>query len=193
MNSQIRDSGGKNFWKLNINKKYNIIYADPPWRYSTDVSRHYDTVPIEGIYNFPIDRIAAKNCALFLWIPFPILPQATETLKHWGFRYVTVAFVWIKTNKINGKPFLGLGNWTRANAEICLMGFRGKLKRKSKGVRQLVFSQLREHSRKPDEVRDSIVELLGDISRIELFARQTIKGWDCWGNETTKFNKEVKK
>ena len=145
-------------------------------------------MPIEEIYKFPIDNIADENCALFLWVTYPILSEAIETVKKWGFRYVTVAFTWIKTNKNNGKPFFGLGNWTRANAEICVLGFRGKLKRKSNKVSQVVLSPLREHSRKPDEIRDKIVELMGDLPRIELFARQSANGWDCWGNETNKFN-----
>ncbi len=177
-------------WNLKIKKKYNIIYADPPWKYGTNVKGHYDCVPIEEICKFPIDNIASENCALFLWVTYPILPECIETLKRWGFRYVTVAFTWIKTNKNNGQPFMGLGNWTRANAEICLLGFRGTLSRKSNKIRQVVLSPLREHSRKPDEIRDFIVELLGDLPRIELFARQKFKGWDCWGNETSKFNKE---
>ena len=179
-------------WNLNVNKKYNIIYADPPWKYSTTNSfTKYPCVPIKHIKKFPIQQISEKNCALFLWVTYPILPECIETLKEWGFRYVTVAFTWVKTNKNDGKPFFGLGNWTRANAEICLLGIKGKLSRKSNKVRQVVLSPLREHSRKPDEIRNSIVELLGDIPRIELFARQTVNGWDCWGNETKKFN-EVK-
>lgn len=176
-------------WKVKSNKKYNIIYADPPWKYGTDVSKHYPTVPIEDIYKFPIDKFADKDCALFLWVTYPILPEALETVKKWGFRYVTTAFTWIKTNKNNGQPFFGLGNWTRANAEICVLGFRGKLPRKSNKVAQVVLSPLREHSRKPDEIRDKIVELLGDLPRIELFSRQSVNGWDCWGNETNKFNR----
>lgn len=175
-------------WDVSNNKKYKIIYADPPWKYGTDVSKHYPTVPIESIYKFPIDKFADKDCALFLWVTYPILPEALETVKKWGFRYVTTAFTWIKTNKNNGKPFFGLGNWTRANAEICVLGFRGKLPRKSNKVAQVVLSPLREHSRKPDEIRDKIVELLGNLPRIELFSRQSVKGWDCWGNETNKFN-----
>ena len=175
-------------WNVNIKKKYNIIYADPPWKYGTDVSRHYPTVPIKDIYTFPIEKIADENCALFLWVTFPILPEALETVRKWGFRYVTVAFNWIKTNKRKGTPFIGMGNWTRANAEICVLGFKGKLQRKSNRVSQIVLSPLREHSRKPDEIRDKIVDLLGDLPRIELFARQTAQGWDCWGNQTKKFN-----
>ena len=175
-------------WKIKSNKKYNIIYADPPWKYGTNVGKHYDCIPIKDIYALPINKFADENCALFLWVTFPILPEAIETMKRWGFRYVTVAFTWIKINKRKGNPFVGMGNWTRANAEICLLGFRGKLKRKSKKVSQVVLSPLREHSRKPDEVRERIVELLGNLPRIELFARESMKGWDCFGNETTKFN-----
>jgi len=175
-------------WKIKSNKKYKIIYADPPWKYGTNASKHYPTIPIEEIHKFPIDNFADDNCALFLWVTYPILPQAIETVKKWGFRYVTVAFTWIKTNKNDGKPFFGLGNWTRANAEICVLGFRGKLQRRSKKVHQVILSPLREHSRKPDEIRDKIVELLGNLPRVELFARQTMPGWDCWGNETNKFN-----
>lgn len=175
-------------FKFPTKKKYSIIYADPPWKYATKVA--YPTIPIETIQRFPIDQIADGNCALFLWATYPILPECIETLKRWGFRYVTVAFTWIKTNKNNGQPFMGMGNWTRANAEVCLLGVKGTLKRKSNRVRQVVLSPLREHSRKPDEIRDKIVELLGDVPRIELFARQTVKGWDCWGNETKKFNAE---
>ena len=177
-------------WKCNIQKKYNIIYADPPWKYSTtNATKKYPCVPIEDIQQFPIQQITEENCALFLWATYPILSECIETLKKWGFRYVTVAFTWVKTNKRNGQPFMGMGNWTRANTEVCLLGLKGKLTRKSNKVRQVVLSPLREHSRKPDEIRDNIVELLGDLPRIELFARETISGWDCWGNETKKFNR----
>ena len=177
--------------KIPAKKKYSIIYADPPWKYATDVSKHYSCIPIKEIQQFPIEQLADENCALFLWTPYAILPESIETLRTWGFRYVTVAFTWIKTNKNDGRPFFGLGGWTRANAEICLLGLKGKLKRKSAKVKQVVLSPLREHSRKPDEIREAIVDLLGDLPRIELFARQTVKGWDCWGNETKKFNEGV--
>ena len=173
-------------WSVPSDKKYNIIYADPPWKYGRKII-HYPCLPIQDIYDFPIDNIADRDCALFLWVTFPILPEAIKTLEKWGFRYVTVAFTWIKTNKLNGQPFLGLGSWTRANAEICLLGFRGKLPRISNKVRQVILSPLREHSRKPDEIRDRIVELLGDLPRIELFARQSVNGWDCFGNQIDKF------
>ena len=87
-------------------------------------------------------------------------------------------------NKKNENPFVGMGYYTRANNEICLLATKGKpLKRKSKSVKQVVMSKIEEHSKKPDIVRSRIVELFGDLTRIELFARQHADGWDCWGNE----------
>lgn len=171
------------------NKRYNIIYADPPWKYrvtnkSTRAAEaYYSTLKDSIIYNLSVDDIAAENCILFLWSTFPKLAEALETIKQWGFEYVTVAFTWIKQNKKSDSFFIGLGNWTRANAEICLLAKKGRPKRESKSVRQLVVSPVQEHSKKPDEVRDRIVELCGDLPRIELFARQKTPGWDVWGNE----------
>lgn len=179
-------------WEISSKKKYNIIYADPPWKYGCVEGIPYKTIPIRDINCFPIQKITADNCALFLWVPYMILPKCIETLKQWGFRYVTVAFTWVKISRKKGTPLLGRGGWVRANAEVCLMGLKGKLKRESTNVSQIVLSPLREHSRKPDEVRERIVKLMGNLPRIELFARQTVKGWDCWGNETEKFNEGIK-
>ena len=114
---------------------------------------------------------------------FPQLPEAFKVIKAWGFRYKTVAFVWIKQNKSGKGYFFGLGYWTRSNAEICLLAVRGKPKRISKKVFQLIVSPLQEHSKKPEEARKRIVELMGDLPRIELFARRQSVGWDVWGNE----------
>lgn len=179
-------------------KKYGIIYADPPWSYRVwtakgghkSASAHYQTSSTKDIATLPISNIADENCALFLWATYPNLKDAINVMESWGFTYKTVAFTWIKTYK-NGNPFVGLGYWTRANAEICLLGTKGHPKRIDKGVRQVVISEKREHSRKPDEVRDRIVKLMGSsIPKIELFARQTFGDWDCWGNETTLYNTE---
>ena len=177
----------------NTNKKYNIIYADPPWQYKvwsrdTGLGRsadaHYDTMKKEDIQQLPIQNICDKNCVLFLWVTYPCLLEGLELIEKWGFKYKTCAFSWIKLNKKSGTPFVGMGYYTRANNEICLLATRGKpLPRCSKSVQQVVLSKIREHSRKPDEIRDRIVELFGDIPRIELFARQHAEGWDCWGNE----------
>ena len=106
-----------------------------------------------------------------------------QTIKEWGFEYKTCAFSWVKKNKKSDSLFWGLGYWTRANNEICLLATKGKPKRVSKAVHQVVLDKIREHSRKPDCVRDRIVDLCGDLPRIELFARQKADGWDAWGNE----------
>ena len=169
-------------------KKYNIIYADPPWRYEMKkgqgvAENHYSTMGIEEICSLPVQEICDKDCALFLWVTFPQLPEAFKVIKAWGFCYKTVAFVWIKQNKSGKGYFFGLGYWTRSNAEICLLAVRGKPKRISKKVFQLIVSPLQEHSKKPEGARKRIVELMGDLPRIELFARRQSVGWDVWGNE----------
>ena len=169
-------------------KKYSIIYADPPWRYEMKkgqgvAENHYSTMGIEEICSLPVQEICEKDCVLFLWATFPQLPEAFKVIKAWGFCYKTVAFVWIKQNKSGNGYFFGLGYWTRSNAEICLLAVKGKPKRVSKKVFQLIVSPLQEHSRKPAEARERIVKLIGDLPRIELFARQRSPGWDVWGNE----------
>ncbi len=170
-------------------KKYNIIYADPAWKYKhwndDKVTRKcpYDLMNTEDIYNLPVNEIADKDCILFIWVTYPKLLEGIETISKWGFTYKTCAFSWVKKNKKADSLFWGLGYWTRANNEICLLATKGKPKRVSKGVHQIVLDKIREHSRKPDCVRDRIVQLCGDLPRIELFARQKVKGWDCWGNE----------
>ena len=112
-----------------------------------------------------------------------MLQEALKTIEAWGFTYKTIGFQWIKQNKSGNGFFFGLGRWTRGNTELCLIATKGKPKRQSAAVSQLVFSPLRRHSQKPDIVRDKIVELMGDLPKIELFARQQVDGWDCWGNE----------
>ena len=170
------------------NKKYNIIYADPPWKYASGFlkrnwSNKYNTMKAEDIYNLPVNKIADDNCILFLWVTFPKLLEGLETIKQWGFIYKSCAFTWVKKNKVSDSWFWGMGHWTRANAECCLISVKGKPQRESKGVHSLVCSKIEEHSKKPDCVRDHIVELCGNLPRIELFARKKANGWDCWGNE----------
>ena len=172
------------------NKKYDIIYADPAWYFKSysskgegrNATQHYDCMSISDICNLPISNISEDDCILLIWVIDPMLPQAFEVIKAWGFKYKTVAFTWVKENKSEGY-FTGLGYWTRANPEMCLLATKGKPKRISKSVRQLVMDKRREHSRKPDRIRNDIVELCGDLPRIELFARQRLDGWDSWGNE----------
>ena len=170
-------------------KKYNIIYADPPWHFKhwndDTVNRKapYPVMSPEDIYALDVQHLADDDCILFLWATFPKLPEALDTIKHWGFEYKTVGFTWVKKNKKADSWFWGMGYWTRANAEICIIATKGKPKRISAGVHQIVDDRIMEHSRKPDTVRQRIVELVGDLPRIELFARQRADGWDSWGNE----------
>ena len=148
-----------------MNKKYNIIYADPPWQYKVyskkgagrSAESHYPTMNIDDICNLPISEIADKNATLFLWVTFPNLKEAFDVIKAWGFTYKTVAFTWIKQNKRSNTLFWGMGYWTRANAEICLLATKGTPQRKSAAVHQVIISHIEQHSKKPDETRDRIV------------------------------------
>ena len=118
-----------------------------------------------------------------MWATFPMLREALDVIEAWGFTYKTIAFNWVKQNKNGAGLFWGLGNWTRSNSEICLLAVKGKPKRVSSSVHSVLLSPVRQHSQKPAEIRDRIVELMGDLPRIELFAREAAPGWDAWGNE----------
>lgn len=175
----------------NKNKKYKIIYADPPWQYKVyskkgegrSAESHYSTMSIDDICKLPVKEIADKHCILFMWMTFPTLKEGLKVIEEWGFTYKTVAFVWIKQNKKTPSLFWGMGFWTRANAEICILATKGNPKRISAKVHQVIVSPIEEHSKKPDETRKRITELVGNLPRIELFARQKVDGWDTWGNE----------
>lgn len=171
-----------------MNKKYSIIYADPAWSYNDkkcngNAEDHYKTMSIEDICNLNVGGVTEENSVLFMWATYPMLKEALRVGESWGFKYKSIAFQWVKLNKKNGKPFFGLGRWTRGNTECCLLFVKGKPQRKSNSVFQLIQSPIREHSRKPDEAREKIIELMGDLPRLELFAREKTKGWDVWGNE----------
>ncbi|MBR2474822.1 MAG: DNA methyltransferase [Clostridia bacterium] len=181
---------------FNTENKYNIIYADPPWEYKQSGSKtnsrgmakqHYETMTTEEICNLPISYISTEDALCFMWATFPNIDQALTVMKQWGFVYKTAAFVWVKKNKKTNSNFWGMGAYTRANAEVCLLGVKKKTKAKqiviSNSVHQIIESPIESHSKKPNIVREKILELLGDIPRIELFARQYADGWDCWGNE----------
>ena len=122
-----------------------------------------------------------------MWATFPNICEALKVIKAWGFEYKTAAFVWVKKNKKQNTNFWGMGAYTRANAEVCLIGISKNTKAKkivkSNGVHQIIESPIEQHSKKPHETRERILKLLGNLPRIELFARQSIDGWDCWGNE----------
>ena len=138
---------------------------------------------IEDIRQLPVKELAADDCILFMWVTFPTLQEAFSVIEAWGFTYKTVAFAWVKQNRKTSSLFWGMGHWTRANVELCLLATKGTPKRQSASVHQVVISPVEEHSKKPDIVREKIIELAGDLPRIELFARQTAHGWDAWGNE----------
>lgn len=144
-----------------------------------------NSISRKGVKNnsLPVQDIAKDDCLLFLWATFPNLDVALETIRRWGFQYKTAAFVWVKRNRKSPSWFWGLGNWTRANAEICLLATKGKPKRASASVHSIIDAPIGRHSEKPAETRDRIVQLAGGGSMIELFARKTAPGWDSWGDE----------
>ncbi len=174
-----------------MGKKYKIIYADPPWQYRVyskkgqgrSVENHYHTMNIDDIRSLPVADIADDDCILFLWITFPCLKEGISVMESWGFTYKTCGFNWVKRNKKRDTYFMGLGFWTRSNSEVCLIGTKGHPKRVSKSVSQICDARVMEHSKKPAEIRERIVELCGDVPRIELFAREVTDGWDCLGDE----------
>jgi N6-adenosine-specific RNA methylase IME4 len=135
------------------------------------------------IIRIPVREIADENCVLFLWVIFNRLQDGLDVIKGWGFEYKSCAFVWVKKNKKSQSWFWGMGRWTRANPEICLIATRGTPKRISASVHSVVDLPIERHSKKPDEVRNRIVQLVGDLPRVELFAREKTPGWDVWGNE----------
>lgn len=184
-------------------KKYQIIYADPPWAYNSKRSnyidnssgetiRHYDTLTIEELKSMPIGDIIDKNCMLFLWATFPQMQEALDLIKSWGFVYKTVAFSWVKTTKDGTNLLLELVIIQEIMLKYCLLGVKGKPLKQVGNMSSVVISPREEHSKKPDLVREKIVELCGDVPRIELFARKQTKGWDTWGNEVEITNEDLK-
>ncbi len=170
-------------------KKYQIIYADPPWQYddkslagNRGAGCKYDLMSMDDLKDLPVRDIADENCILFIWGTWTHNKEIHELIESWGFVYQTVGFVWIKKN-MTGTNFMGMGNMTRANTEYCLIAKKGKIKRIDAGISQIIESIPNGHSKKPDQVRKRIIQLVGDLSRIELFARTKIHGWDTWGND----------
>lgn len=191
------------------NKNYKIIYADPPWQYgnysNVDVSfvkrlrdgskfriTPYNALSTRELKQIPISTIADKDSVLLMWTTFPCIEQAFEVIKAWGFTYKTVAFTWVKKNKNGIGWYFGLGNYTRANAEVCLLAKKGKgCKVLRKDIPQICDSPITTHSKKPNVIRDRIVKLFGDVPRIELFARTKIHGWDVFGDDPKLINKPL--
>lgn len=171
---------------------YDLIYADPPWEWKAfsekgeekSAKKHYQIMSLSDIKNLPVESLANDNSVLLMWAVDPLLDKAFEVIESWGFKFKTVGFYWIKENKKSPGFFTGCGYYTRANPEICLLATKGKgLQRIRKDVKRLVVSPRGKHSEKPPEIRDRIVDLFGDVKRIELFSRTKTNGWDVWGNE----------
>jgi N6-adenosine-specific RNA methylase IME4 len=140
----------------------------------------------------PVTDLPAPDCVLFMWSCWPMLHDAFRLIEAWGFTYKTCAFSWMKADPYrlfadDATPFAGLGYWTRANTEPCLLATRGKPKRLNADVRQGIIAPRREHSRKPEGIHFRIERLVAG-PYVELFARETRPGWDCWGNEVGKFD-----
>lgn len=180
-------------------KKYQIIYADPPWNfgnrmYSSNkndhhraITRAYSVMNTKEICGLSIKKIAAEDCICFMWTTDAHIPDALEVMKAWGFQYKTVAFIWNKKEK-SGKQVCFMGQWTMKGSEIVLLGTKGQMTKYllSRKVRQLVEAPRERtiHSRKPYIIKDRICQMFGfNLPRIELFARQKTEGWDVWGDE----------
>jgi N6-adenosine-specific RNA methylase IME4 len=176
-------------------KHYQLIYADPPWAFATyshkgkgrSAEAHYDCMSLDEVKALPVADWAADDAILLLWATDPLLPQALKVIRAWGFTYKTVGFYWMKQNASGKGFFTGMGFWTRANPEPCLLATRGHPKRKAADVRKLVVSPRREHSRKPEEMYGNI-ERLADGPYLELFARASRLGWDSWGSQAGLFD-----
>ena len=171
-------------------EKFRIIYADCPWPYNNPKGNKpsmggitYPVMKMKDIKGLPVGKIADKNCALFMWATHPKLKEALEVIESWGFVYTTNAFTWVKLNPKKAGIYSGLGHWTNGNSELCMFAKKGRPKRIAKDVKQIVMAPRGRHSAKPPEVRDRIVRLMGDIRRIELFAREKADGWEALGNE----------
>lgn len=178
-----------------LRKKYGVIYADPPWSFKTWSAKgtgrgavsHYDCMSFSTLAALPVSELAADDCALFLWAVDPMLDKALELIQAWGFQYKTVGFYWVKQNMKSDGFFTGLGYWTRANPEQCLLATKGKPIRLARDVPRLIVAPRREHSRKPDQVRGRIERLVGG-PYLELFVRETHPGWDGWGDQIGLFD-----
>jgi N6-adenosine-specific RNA methylase IME4 len=173
--------------------KYQVIYADPPW-YETGAINpfrldqhgaahdHFLTMRTDEICGLPVRLACDVNCALFLWSTSRHIPDALRIVEAWGFRFVKIVFTWMKQHK-SGKLAMGLGYYTRSNSEYVLLGIKGSMRPITFTVREALLAPRGRPFEKPREIRDRIVQMFGDVPRIELFARQKVKGWDSWGNE----------
>lgn len=175
---------------------FGVILADPPWSFKTwggktgtphrTANDHYLTAATADLASIPVESVAAKDCVLLMWVVSSHVDQALDLARAWGFRFKTIGPVWEKTTN-SGKCKIGMGYWFRQQVEVCLMFTRGKPKRLSMGVRQLIVAPRREHSRKPDEQYERIEALVAG-PYLEMFARSARSGWSAWGDQVGKFD-----
>lgn len=191
LSNSVNDAGKyQNLRNGNMMKSYSIIYADPPWPEHKSskawkntrglASAHYDTMHIGDIKGYPVNP--SNDSFLFLWTTARHIYDAIDVVNSWGFEYKTIAFVWVKVS-MSGTPLMGIGNYTRSNAEYVLLGKRGRPKVLDHSIQQIILAPRETHSKKPDVVRDRIIQLCGDVPRIEIFARDRHDGWDSVGNQ----------
>ena len=171
---------------------YDIILADPPWDFKVwnkdtgsgrSASAHYKTMSLDEIFGLQVKNVSSKNCALFLWGVWPRIYDTEKVIKAWGFEYKTLAFIWVKQTKSQMKFFTGMGYYSRANSEPCLLAVKGKMPVRAHDVLALIVSPVRSHSQKPDEQYEKIARLYPNGNRLEMFARRQRAGWDVFGNE----------
>lgn len=180
-----------------MSKKYRIIVADPPWKYGSKsavnnstgseikkLSEHYESMSTQDIANLPIKDMTEDDAACFLWCTDSHLKDGIEVMEKWGFKYKTIAFVWVKTTS-KGNICKNVAPWTLKSTEICLFGTKGAMTqfKLNNSVEQLVFAERTKHSKKPLEVIKRIETLFGDVPRLEMFARTQTEGWDVFGNQ----------
>lgn len=194
---------------------FDVIAADPPWTHKAwsdrglgrSPARHYRVQTLEWICGLPVEFSAAKNAHLFLWITGPHMARGDHlvVLNAWGFKPSSIAFVWGKPNRASAQGsmfvqapltdrdfFMGMGKTTRQNAEFVVLGRRGKPKRHSAAVRQLIIEERREHSRKPEDFYRKVDTYVGpDARKLDLFPRARREGWEAWGDQVDLFNEEA--
>lgn len=173
-------------------KKYSVVYADPPWQFNnkntggsmnSGAANQYDVMNIEDIKNLPVKQLTKNDAILFMWWVAAMPLEAIDLVRAWGFELKTMTgFTWIKKTKTN-KDFFGMGFYTRQQAENCLIAIKGKQFIQDHSVRQLIRAVNEKHSKKPNETYERINALVGECDKLELFARNTHGSWDCWGNE----------
>lgn len=175
--------------------RYGLILADPPWRFRTwgdhnqekSASKHYSLMTMDELKALPVNQLATDESVLVMWAVQPMIPEAIELMAAWGFRYKTMG-AWAKQSKTGAKWAFGTGYLMRCAAEFFLVGTIGKPKVGARDVRNLIVAPVQEHSRKPGIMHLNLERLFPCVARAELFARETRPGWECWGNQTTKFN-----